>query len=231
MAFISHPPARGVVVSAPAFEQAVVPIILAAGSARELDFPKALARFGGNTAVEIALANCRGGSRKLGRPILVLGERAAEVRRQLPGGVLRHADCIVNQGWRQGQLASIKSALRLVPLGSAFMIYPVDLALLTREVIQRLVAGYRRCADRPCIIMPRSRGRFGHPVIFSPDLRPEIMTARTARDVAYRYPKRIHTVSVRTSAIWTDFSTPAEYKHCVRRFSRVHLRKNTTGND
>lgn len=213
----AHAP-TGITKNAPVIEGAVVPIILAAGSARELSFPKALARFGCKTAVEIALANCRSDSRKLGRPILVLGERAAEVRRQLPAVVLGNADCVVNRRWRQGQLTSIKSALRLVPLDAAFMIYPVDLPLLTRDVIQGLVEGYRGWPARPCIIMPRFMRRFGHPVIFSPDLRGEIMAARTARDVAYRDLRRIHAFSVRTSAIWTGFSTPAEYERCLRRF-------------
>jgi CTP:molybdopterin cytidylyltransferase MocA len=199
---------------------AVVPIILAAGGAGELSFPKALARFDRKTAVEIALANCQGRSQEMGRPILVLGERGAEIQRSLPAGALRRMDCVVNRRWRDGQLTSLLAALRLVPPSAAFMLYPVDLPLLTRDIIQRLVIRYRQCAARPCIVMPRSGQGYGHPVIFSADLRGEIMAARTARDVAYRDPARIYTVSVRTTAIWTDFSTPAEYARCLRRFTR-----------
>jgi CTP:molybdopterin cytidylyltransferase MocA len=198
----------------------VIPIILAAGGAGELNFPKALARFGGKTAVEIALANCRGRSREMGRPILVLGQRAAEVRRSLPAAVLRRMDCITNRRWRHGQLTSLLAALRLVPPSAAFMLYPVDLPLLTRDIIERLVSRYHQCPAHPCIVMPRKGKRYGHPVIFSADLRGEIMAASTARDVAYRDPSRIYTVSVRTSAIWTDFRTQSEYACCLRRFTR-----------
>jgi CTP:molybdopterin cytidylyltransferase MocA len=201
-------------------EPLIVPIVLAAGSAGELSLPKALALFGRRTAVEIALTNCRGRSQEMGRPILVLGERAEEIQRSLPPRVLRRMDCIVNRRWREGQLTSVLAALRHIPPTAAFMLYPVDLPLLTRDIIERLVSCYRQCAARPCIVMPCFRMRYGHPVIFSADLRGEIVAASTARDVAYRDPRRIYTVNVRTSAIWTDFSTPAEYARCLRRFTR-----------
>jgi CTP:molybdopterin cytidylyltransferase MocA len=100
------------------------------------------------------------------------------------------------------------------------MLYPVDLPLLTPHIIQRLVARYRQCAARPCIVMPRQGKRYGHPVIFSADLRGEIMAATTAREVAYSDPSRIYTITVPTTAIWTDFSTPAEYERCLWRFTR-----------
>lgn len=201
-------------------DPSIVPIVLAAGSAGELDLPKALARFGGKTAAEVALANCHGRSQEMGRPILVLGERATEIQRSLPVTVLRRMDCIINRRWREGQLTSLLAALQLVPRGSAFMLYPVDMPLLTHDIIQRLVSRYYKCPARPCIVMPRLGKRYGHPVVFSADLRGEIMAARTAREVAYRDPGRIHTLSVRTSAIWTDFSTHAQYTRCLRRFMR-----------
>jgi CTP:molybdopterin cytidylyltransferase MocA len=201
-------------------EPLIVPIVLAAGSAGELSFPKALALFGRRTAVEIALTNCQGRHREMARPVLVLGERAEEIQRSLPPRVLRRMDCIVNRRWREGQLTSLVAALRHIPATAAFMLYPVDLPLLTRDIIERLVSRYHECQTRPCIVMPRLGKRYGHPVIFSADLRGEIMAARTARDVAYRDPGRICAVSVRTSAIWTDFSTPAEYARCLRHFTR-----------
>ncbi len=195
-----------------------MPIVLAAGSAGELDFPKALARFGRKTAAEIALANCYG----VARPILVLGERAAEIQRFLPVTALSGMECVINRRWRRGQLTSLWAGLRHVPPTDAFMLYPVDMPLLTRDIICRLIHRYRNCPSYPCIVMPQRGGRYGHPVIFSPDLRGEIMSARTARDVAYRDPVRIFTVAVRTSTIWTDFRTPTEYVYCKRRFAHLH---------
>jgi molybdenum cofactor cytidylyltransferase len=190
----------------------IFPIILAAGSSRSLPFPKALAPFEGKTALEIALANCTG----LERPIVVLGARAAKVKKYVPGRV----HCIVNHRWRRGQLSSLLAALRHVPRDGAFLVYPVDLPLISRDIVRRLVAQFRRCQMYPSLVMPVFQGRLGHPAIFSADLRKELAHAETAREVAYRDSQRICKVPVRTAAIWTDFSTPREYARCLRLFHR-----------
>lgn len=200
----------------------IAPVILAAGPRHELEFPKALAQFGKKNAAEIALANCRAASPRLSAPILVLGESAALVQSRLSRHTLRGVHCITNRRWPEGQLTSILAALRHIPSGSAFMLYPVDLPLLTPEIIRELAAAYRR-AEPPCVVMPRFKKRFGHPVIFSPDLRGELKSARTARDVAYRRSSRVMSVPVNTPAIYTDFSTPLEYRRCLRSLLRRPL--------
>jgi molybdenum cofactor cytidylyltransferase len=188
----------------------IVPILLAAGPSGRLGFPKPLARFGGRTALAIALENCRG----LEPPILVLGSEAARIAKEAPGG----ARIVRNRRWRSGQLSSLVAALRHVPPGAAFLVYPVDHPLLTRTLIRRLVAGFRSRSKRQKITLLRVRGRAGHPTIFSSDLRREFGSARTAREVVYRDPSRIKHVCAGTTAIWEDFDSPASYRHLVRKF-------------
>lgn len=200
----------------------VVPIILAAGAAPRLGSPHALARFGRRTVIEIAIANCRRAG--LSGPIVVLGCDAPRVRAVVPPAKLPGARVIVNRRWRAGMLSSIRAALRQVPRTAAFMLYPVDLPLLTPEILSRVARSFVNRPPAQTIVSPVHRGRAGHPVIFAPELRRELARARTARDVVERDPRRIKLVRIHSRAIYTDFHTPAELRRLQRIFARRRAR-------
>lgn len=191
----------------------IVPIILAAGSSQGLPFPKALAPFGGKTALQIAVENCR----VLGRPVVVLGAQATRILPQVP----RACKVLINRNWRQGQLRSLQKALRSMPAGVAFLIYPVDHALLTRNTLDLLIRAFRKRSASHEIVMPRHNGVYGHPVIVSAAVRPEFFTAATAREVIYRVPERLRILNVRTSSISNDFNDQQSYRECLRKFHGV----------
>jgi len=188
----------------------IVPIILAAGSSDRLPFPKALAMFGGKTALAIALENCAG----LERPFVVLGCDAERVRSAVP----RAAKVVMNRSWRRGQIGSLRRALKRIPAGSAFLIYPVDHPLLKRKTIQQLVRAFRIRDDSQEIAVARHGRVYGHPAIVSGQLRGEFFKSKTARDVIYRLPKRVRAAELHTRAIFTDFDTPESYRRCLRKF-------------
>lgn len=183
------------------------PIILAAGSSRRLGFPKALGKFGGRTALSIAIQNCAG----LGRPIVVLGHAAKQI---LPA-VLRGVRVVVHRGWQAGQLSSLRAGLKLVPRSSPFLLYPVDYPLLTRVLVRRLVAVFLRRRAGEEIVLPVNRRRRGHPVIFSHATRSEFTKAGSAREVVEKDRVRVREVQVHTAAIWKDFDTPNAYRRRV----------------
>ena len=188
----------------------IIPIILAAGSSPNLSFPRALAPFGRKTALEIALHNCS----FLGRTFLVLG---ADAERILPA-VPKSAQAVINHQWRKGQLSSLQTALKEIGAKDAFLIYPVDHALLRRTTLEQLVRAFHTRSKGQEIVMPRHKGAYGHPVIVSAAVRPDFFNAPTAREVMYRVPERIRVVNVRTSSIFEDFSTPETYESCLRKF-------------
>ncbi|HEY4741967.1 MAG TPA: NTP transferase domain-containing protein [Candidatus Acidoferrales bacterium] len=188
----------------------IFPIILAAGGPGKLGFAKPLARFGYKTALQIAIENCAG----IEAPIIVLGHRAASVRKFLPIGA-RH---MVNRAWRRGQLTSLLAGLRLVPRGAAFLLYPVDQPLLTNELVERLVKAFRARRPGQKIVMPRVGHRAGHPILCDGSLRGELQAAETAREVVYRDQSRIRYVRVSDQAIWNDFNSKASYRRCLREF-------------
>jgi CTP:molybdopterin cytidylyltransferase MocA len=187
----------------------IIPIILAAGSSQNLPFPKALARFRHRTALQIAVKNCS----FLGKSLVVLG---ADAKRILPA-VPKNSHVIINRHWPQGQLSSLLAALRKIKQ-AAFLIYPVDHALLKRNTLVNLVRAFRRRSAAREIVMPRHKSAYGHPVIVSAVVRPEFFKAHTAREVIYHLPQRIRVVNVRTSSIFEDFNTVESYEECLRKF-------------
>jgi molybdenum cofactor cytidylyltransferase len=190
----------------------IVPILLAAGSSDRLGFPKPLARFGNRTALEIAVANCAG----LARPIVVLGSDASEIQKSVPRGV----QMVINRRWKRGQLSSLLAGLRKVPRSAAFLIYPVDHPLVTREIVEQIAHAFEKRPAGKAIVMPKFRRYPGHPVICAAEIRGELKRARTAREVIYRDKRRVQFVYVATSVICRDFSDPASYLACLQRFPR-----------
>jgi CTP:molybdopterin cytidylyltransferase MocA len=189
----------------------IIPIILAAGSSHALPFPKALAPFGKKTALDIAVGNCSFSNRVL----VVLG---AEAQRILPA-VPKSCEVIFNRRWRQGQLSSLQAALQRIDPGAAFLLYPVDHALITRKLVGQLVRAFRARLKSEKIVMPRHKAADGHPVIISPALRHEFFDAATAREVIYKATERIRALNVRTSSVLEDFDTMESYEACLRKFN------------
>ncbi len=190
--------------------ETIIPIVLAAGSSQALPFPKALALFGKKTALQIAVENCS----FLGRSLVVLGSDAERI---LPG-VPKSAQVVTNRNWREGQLSSLQAALETIGGNAAFLIYPVDHALIAQNTVEQLVRAFRARAPSQEIVMPRHKGTYGHPVVVSAAVRSEFFEARTAREVIYRVPERIRVLNVRTSSILEDFHTPESYEECLRKF-------------
>jgi CTP:molybdopterin cytidylyltransferase MocA len=188
----------------------ITPIILAAGSSKTLPFPKALALFGKKTALDIAVENCSF-SRKI---VVVLG---ADAQRILPA-VPRSSKVVINRKWREGQLSSLQAALKGIESDAAFLLYPVDHALITRKTVEQLVRTFHARSASEEIVMPRHKDTDGHPVIASAAVRLEFFEAATAREVIYKAPERIRVLNVSTTSILEDFDTMKSYEECLRKF-------------
>lgn len=100
------------------------------------------------------------------------------------------------------------------------MVYPVDHPLLTPTLIRRIIAAFRNRRRGHRIVVPRFRGRAGHPTVFAAEMRSELRKAQTAREVVYREKGRVKFLPVRTPAIWQDFHTRASYRKCLREYQR-----------
>lgn len=193
-------------------------IVLAAGASSRIGFPKALAKFGRRSALEIAVANVRAAG--LPRPWVVLGHAAEFLRPYVEEAGARP---VVHSGWRRGQLSSFLAGLRRVPpSASGFILYPVDLPLLRPQHLRGLVRAFEGHPNQE-IFCPVYQGHGGHPVLFRGRLRKEFTRLGpkgTARDVVYRDLRRVHFVPIRTNAHRRDFDTPGSYRRLRSRFGR-----------
>ena len=191
-------------------------VLLAAGASRRMGRDKALLKSAGESYLVRGVRNlwtvCE-------RVVVVLGanhtaiRRAAETefaalirRRALdrdfrprigrpgaPRGIEVHF--IVNPGWKQGMLSSVRIGLRdaLEVRPESVLVLPVDhpdvkpvtvygLALLMHETRQASRPRERRELRQAMI--PRHRGRRGHPVLLSPALAERVVADRSAPDLS-----------------------------------------------
>ncbi len=147
----------------------VAGVVLAAGGGTRFgESPKQLADFHGRPLLEWAVrAQCA--VAELGRVVVVLGSRFAEVRARVDFG---RAETVVCEEWEAGQAWSLRRGVRALVEDAAVSRVIVtlgDAPLVTPEVIRMFV-------EQP----PRARavygGRPGHPVV----LGPEEITALTS---------------------------------------------------
>src|SRR5580704_14967894 len=144
--------------------------ILAAGESKRMGQPKALVPFQGSTFVEHLIAATR--HARVGITRVVLGAGAEGIRARLK---IDPSWVVVNADWPNGQLSSIHAALRSLPAGATegILICPVDHPLVSAHLVTALITAFE--AGGKMIVLPRFRGRRGHPVIFRSALYEELL--------------------------------------------------------
>ena len=87
----------------------------------------------------------------------------------------------MNPNWKQGQLSSIQAAIRSLPEGQTdgMMLFLVDHPLVSAAIVGEIVAQFYE-SGRP-IVLPKFRGKRGHPVIFARRLYDELLAPRRPR--------------------------------------------------
>ncbi|HET9401966.1 MAG TPA: NTP transferase domain-containing protein [Candidatus Acidoferrales bacterium] len=171
----------------------IFPIILAAGKWAEPFNGASLPCNKAREWIRRAVSNCAG----VAKPIVVIGWYAEVLGSCVP----KNATLVINENWEQGQISSLRAGLRRVPDGAAFMVYPVDLHRMRKELIDELVAKYWSRPRGSEIVMPMYHEHAGHPAILSAALREELETAETARHVVYRDPRRLKFLKTDSAAV------------------------------
>jgi molybdenum cofactor cytidylyltransferase len=84
---------------------------------------------------------------------------------------------IVNENWQEGQLSSVRAALRSLPPGltDGLLLCLVDHPLISAELVAALVERFYESGK--LVVVPTYQGKRGHPVIFSSNLYGELMEA------------------------------------------------------
>lgn len=183
-------------------------MILAAGASSRLGACKALVELGGRTVLARLLeaAAAIDGA----PPLVVSGADRAAIEGALPAGV-EHA---WNERWASGRTSSFALAQRLRP-GLDLCLAPVDVPLVTREVLDALARAWRGAGApalgwlAPCVRAAGTR-RFGHPVIVGRELAARVAELGDERPLSElrARAKPLLALEVEDPSVLDDLDTP-----------------------
>jgi molybdenum cofactor cytidylyltransferase len=142
-------------------------VVVAAGEAARLGRAKQLLPFRGTTLLGAAVEAVKAASPR--RLIVVLGARAAEIRREL--GAIEGAHFVENPDWRTGMGSSLRAALPHAD-GEGLLVALCDQPLVPASHFAALRAAFEAQPDR--IIASSYEETTGVPALFPSSLRSEL---------------------------------------------------------
>jgi CTP:molybdopterin cytidylyltransferase MocA len=180
-------------------------LVLAAGAARRFGSPKQLARLGGESLLQRAVARA---TEVAGQSVsVVLGAHAADI---VP--LLRHsaANVVIIRGWEEGLASSLRAGVTQLPAGTeAVLVTLADQVAVTGFDLKRLIEAWHRQPD--WIIAASYGGGTGVPAIFPAHAFSALQELRGdvgARLVLHRMADRCVRVAMPNAAI--DIDTPED---------------------
>jgi len=193
----------------------IVAVILSAGESSRMGRPKALLPIDGQSFIEKIVAALK--ASRVDRIIVVLGHNADEMKariERLPVEVL------VNPDYKLGQLSSLQVAVRRLatdPDCEGMLVHLVDHPYIDPALVDEMIRLFYQ--SKKTIVVPRWRGKRGHPVIFSRALFAELLSAPLSEGAkAVVHAHRDETLEVETdqAGITIDIDTPELYDKHVK---------------
>lgn len=195
----------------------VAAIVLAAGKSERMKYPKPLLIFGKETVVDRVIRIClEGGCDPV---IVVLGHDEARVR---ANASLEGAQIVSHPGYESGRTSSLQAGLRALPdEASAFLIFPVDHALVDAATVATLIAAWRE-GGSAAVLHPVHAGSKGHPVLCNRALAKELLDLAAdapARQVTGADPSRARLIPTDDAEILRNLDAPADYHAALEVYS------------
>ncbi len=191
----------------------VVAIILAAGGSTRMQGElKQLLPWGDSTLVRHTAEMVR--KAELTEALVVVGQRAAEVRHQVEGtGAL----VVENLAWAEGRSTSVRVGLdALGPEIAAAIFVNADQPFLTVEVVNALLQRYYQTLAP--IVVPVYGGETGSPVLFSRELFPELrqLTGEAGgKKILQARRDEAERVTINNTDAGLDVDTPDQYQEAL----------------
>lgn len=193
----------------------IIAVVLSAGESSRMGRPKALLPIDGQTFIERIVAALKQSG--IERIIVVLGFNAEEMRREI-----EHlpVEILINPAYQQGQLSSLQVALRRLNSEEdcdAILVHLVDHPYLSAAVVNRMIDRYRE--SKNCIVIPKYRGKRGHPVLFDRTLFSELLSApldQGAKAVVNAHPDQTLEIDTEEVGVTLDIDTPELYRQHVK---------------
>ncbi|MGE5138799.1 MAG: selenium cofactor biosynthesis protein YqeC [Rudaea sp.] len=188
----------------------VAAIVLAAGGSTRMQGElKQLLPWAGSTLVRHTVLVAR--QAEISEVLVVVGQRAAEVRAQVEGTGAR---VIENQAWAEGRSTSVRAGLdALVPEIAAAVFVNADQPFLTPAVVNALVQRYFHTLAS--VVAPRYEGQTGSPVLFDRSLFGELRTLTGesgGKRVLEARRDEAEFVNVVNTRAAMDIDTPEQYR-------------------
>ena len=197
----------------------IVAIVLSAGESSRMGNPKALLPIGGVSFIEEIVRALKG--TKIDRIIVVLGHHAEEIRKRIAHLPVTF---VVNRDYAKGQLSSLIVAIRSLAAEKTtekidgVLVHLVDHPFISPALVDHMIDRFYE--TKKLIVIPRCRGRRGHPVIFSSRLFPELLSAPLEKGAkVFVHAHRDETLEIETdfAGVTIDIDTPEEYRQYLGR--------------
>jgi molybdenum cofactor cytidylyltransferase len=195
-------------------------VILAAGESRRMGSPKATlpmftteATPGKVTFLDHLVTLAR--HPRVGLIRVVLGANADKILRRIP---LKPEWVVVNPNWKDGQVSSIQTAIRSLPVGATdgIILFLVDHPLITQTVVDQLISAFY--SSKAPIVIPTFRGKRGHPVVFSSRLYEELLVAPAdtgARAVVWAHKTEVLEVETNEEGVVFNLNDPDSLRQAL----------------
>src|SRR5580765_4831408 len=145
------------------------------------------------------------------RLVVVCGHRADEVRARLPGDA--RLQTVLTPDYRSGKVSSIVAGVGACAEGAHVLVLGVDQPRPT-GLISRVVEQHRQ--QSRAITIAGFAGRRGHPVLFVPALRAELLAIDEAtqglRSVLQRHAIDIAIIDTGSPLALVNLNTPEDYQ-------------------
>ena len=146
---------------------------------------------------------------------VVVGAHSEEIAAKVP---LAADEIVVNPHWQQGQLSSIQAAIRSLAKveTDGVILFLVDHPMISAELVGKLVDQFYLSGRS--IVLPKFRGKRGHPVIFASRLYDELLAApeeQGARAVVWAHADEVLEVPTDEEGVVLNLNDPEALRRAL----------------
>ena len=193
----------------------IAAVVLSAGESSRMGRPKALLPIEGETFIGRIVGSLK--RTQVGKILVVLGHNAgplAAAIRALP------VEILINPNYQLGQLSSLQVAVLTLlpdPDCDGMLVHLVDHPYIDASLVDRMIRQFYE--SKKDIVVPRCRGKRGHPVLFSRRLFGELLDApmdQGAKAVVNAHGDATLEIETDDEGITVDIDTPELYRQHVK---------------
>ncbi|MGP8073212.1 MAG: NTP transferase domain-containing protein [Thermoplasmata archaeon] len=143
--------------------------------------------------------------------VTVVGAHRGPISHELRGLPVEIVDA---EEWYEGRTASVQAGLRAIPEDRDVLLWPVDHPFVSTRTVDTL--GRVRESDTLAVwFIPTYRGKGGHPVLWRPMVRNDILDLRSdapLRSLLPEFGPQVRRVAVEDPGVVANVDTPEDYR-------------------